>query len=489
MNVTPTQEQKIIIDAPETPLTLIQAYAGTGKTTTLRMIAEHQPLDRKILYVCFGKENQLETERKFQHLTNVRATTFDGFTYQLFQETRRPAGLNKWVVSREFYMKPDDAQEIVEKLNLFLDDPKILSTRGKSQELWKKLMNGETEFTNFAYLRKRFLLQVLKNKGWTEGFDLLLVDECQDLNPVMLESLLLFQGPKIFVGDRFQHIFSFLGTVDTFQRLDSELDVVRWTLSKSFRFGQNIADMASKVANSMFYQKPKQKVQVIGNQERGLGKITFYDSKRDTGLPEPGITILAVKNQTLLKLVFDAAEKNKKLHVIGRQQFFSVLEREFENYLSNGAAYIEEKRNIAEWNEDSEMTGVYSTILSYGKSLPKKIRNVKQSQVPVSDAEYVFCTIHKSKGLEFDKVKLLDDLEVGKRGREKNAKELLESMDEKNRLYYVGTTRAKYEVFFPLSLCKEFSLDGHKIAKPIQRIVHGIDVRMKVLSATKVIDI
>ena len=107
----PTQEQKLIVNSIRSSpcnLTLIQAYAGTGKTTTLRLIAESKISTCKILYVCFGKENQLETERKFKHL-DVKTTTFDGFTYRFFKENSTPGPLSKWICARELYI--EDGEE------------------------------------------------------------------------------------------------------------------------------------------------------------------------------------------------------------------------------------------------------------------------------------------------------------------------------------------------------------------------------------------
>jgi superfamily I DNA/RNA helicase len=50
----PTEEQQAILDATGRVL-LINARAGTGKTTTLRMIASAHP-DQKILYLVFNRK-------------------------------------------------------------------------------------------------------------------------------------------------------------------------------------------------------------------------------------------------------------------------------------------------------------------------------------------------------------------------------------------------------------------------------------------------
>jgi len=480
----PTPEQNTIVSAPLCDLTLIQAFAGTGKTTTLRLIAESKPQTYKVLYVCFGKENQLETERKFDHLKeHVKTTTFDGFTYRLFKENRTPGPLSKWICSRELHIDVEDAEDVAKELATFVTDVDKPLRGIYAKRLWQRLCEGKTNFTNFAYMRKRFLMQVQEKNGWTEGYDLLLVDECQDLNPVMLEALLLFSGPKVFVGDRFQHIFSFMGTVDSFERLSTVKTIQRWTLSKSFRFGAPIADLASSIANSMFYKTPYPPIKVVGNGDT-MGRISYYDSMTKFPPVTTGhVAILAVKNQTLLRLAFEAAEAGKRIHFVGKEQFFNLLDQEYQIYLAQGPAIIQQKRDTAMWNEDSEMASVCATILEFGSGLPTKLNSFKRFHVPTVEARYIFCTIHRSKGLEFDRVKLLDDFEAGKARR--TGTELLESMDEKNRLYYVGVTRAKYQVWFPSCLCREFRLSTSAPAR--QKKINATSMAM--LSATKVVDI
>ena len=61
----PTQEQHDIVLAVNTRENLlVSALAGTGKTTTLRLIAEAYP-DRKVLYLAYNKNMQLDARKIF----------------------------------------------------------------------------------------------------------------------------------------------------------------------------------------------------------------------------------------------------------------------------------------------------------------------------------------------------------------------------------------------------------------------------------------
>jgi superfamily I DNA/RNA helicase len=71
--VKPTEEQQAILDATGRVL-LINARAGTGKTTTLRMIASAHP-DRKILYLVFNRKAREEAAGRFPRNVEVRASS------------------------------------------------------------------------------------------------------------------------------------------------------------------------------------------------------------------------------------------------------------------------------------------------------------------------------------------------------------------------------------------------------------------------------
>ena len=52
---------------------IIDAKAGTGKTTTLKKLANMVP-DSSILYLVFNKKNQVEAEAEFPENTDVMTT-------------------------------------------------------------------------------------------------------------------------------------------------------------------------------------------------------------------------------------------------------------------------------------------------------------------------------------------------------------------------------------------------------------------------------
>ena len=80
--LVPTPEQQDILDAVAAGGTVaISACAGTGKTSTLRMIAEQSP-DRRVLYVAFNKAVQVDAAASFPN--NVKARTAHALAYPRF---------------------------------------------------------------------------------------------------------------------------------------------------------------------------------------------------------------------------------------------------------------------------------------------------------------------------------------------------------------------------------------------------------------------
>ncbi len=78
------------------------------------------------------------------------------------------------------------------------------------------------------------------------------------------------------------------------------------------------------------------------------------------------------------------------------------------------------------------------------------LQDVMQHKEPAYDCPFILSTIHSSKGLEYDRVYLLDVLDgvfpVEVPAKRMDGKEL-ESYEEERRIFYVGVTRAREELY------------------------------------------
>jgi len=95
----PTPEQQAAIDAFASGATVvIEAGAGTGKTSTLRLLAAARP-QAKGLYVAYNKAIQVEAERSFPR--NVEARTAHSLAYRDFGAPMRHRLSGPRITSRQ----------------------------------------------------------------------------------------------------------------------------------------------------------------------------------------------------------------------------------------------------------------------------------------------------------------------------------------------------------------------------------------------------
>ena len=73
MKLTPTHEQQTILDSfKEHRILKVNACAGSGKSSTLKMLAEQN--NQPSLYVCYNKTVATEAQNKFPKNVNCRTT-------------------------------------------------------------------------------------------------------------------------------------------------------------------------------------------------------------------------------------------------------------------------------------------------------------------------------------------------------------------------------------------------------------------------------
>jgi hypothetical protein len=90
---------------------IIDAKAGTGKTTTLKKLA-NIVLDSSILYLVFNKKNEIEAKKEFPKNTDVMTTNsfFGKIVYQMFK-CRLKECKNMLLIPRDYYMKLEKKQQ------------------------------------------------------------------------------------------------------------------------------------------------------------------------------------------------------------------------------------------------------------------------------------------------------------------------------------------------------------------------------------------
>lgn len=473
--MTPTSEQLNIIEkAVNGDNLIIQAFAGAAKTTTLRMIAEAIP-NKNILYLAYNKA--IVTDAVSKMPSNVTCKTIHAVAYansdsNIIARLRGPKLEIKWLVN-QFKIKTINAysdklqktavvnqyrvmswvnrtltrymnssDETLQLHHVYIDPDYSLYTFSNSDKqqilnyaksLWDYYLNSQCTITHDFYLK----LFSMSNKNI--NYDVIMVDESQDVNGSMVNILKSQTNSQlIYVGDKFQKIYSFTGTIDITKH--SKIETLY--LTKSFRFGKGI----SNIANEWL-----QKIEPGCNTLYGTDDKTTFAAKGNPNV------IICRTNSNVIRTYIEYIAKDKYLNI--------NISCDIEPLLKFARAlYDLEKTNKSEHMLLKHFTHIdtfYKFIEANGDMFEADIvrfaklcNNIGTSAIVKAFSKYGECvkpdilitTAHKAKGLEWDIVELGDDFntsEIKPKGTEVNMPNVPKYNKEELRLFYVAITRAK----------------------------------------------
>ncbi|MFD8741411.1 UvrD-helicase domain-containing protein, partial [Streptomyces sp. NPDC059618] len=284
--MNPTIEQAEAVDAYGDGLDLVlQAGAGCGKSSTLKMIARSDRR-RRMTYVAYNSTIAADARRGFP--SNVTAKTGHGLAFEprYGERLQRP---------RQTAHQAAQALDVRSILGIIGATPSILTDLGGMKAMTSKIIMRmaldtierfchsadeglvQKHVPQYEGLRKargevvKLVLPVARAawenlqrndsvlnlshdhylKMWalsqpTIPTDVVLLAEAQDTNDV-LSAVLLAQehAQRIAVGDSAQQIYSWRGANDALAKFVNELGCPELTLSQSFRFGPAIAARAN----------------------------------------------------------------------------------------------------------------------------------------------------------------------------------------------------------------------------------------------------
>ena len=334
MNHKPTEEQQAILAAFSSGERLVvDAAAGSGKTSTLRMLAENA--SGRCAYLAYNRAIKDDASRSFPG--SVSCMTSHGMAYgpvatrykHRLRGGRVPAlqvaqilGIREPIrlaadlaplapqqlariatatVGRFCHGADDEVTDrhvpVVNGLELpALRAALAAAVLPYARKAWADIIDpaGRLRFEHDHYLK---IYQLARP---TLPYDVLFVDEAQDLNPVV-QAIVGYQrdAQVILVGDRCQQLYAWRGAVDAMSTFDGR----RLQLTQSFRFGDAVADEANKWLSIL-----RADIRV-----RGLASIP----SRVGHLDEPA-AILCRSNGAALSRVLDAHDNGRRAALVGR---------------------------------------------------------------------------------------------------------------------------------------------------------------------------
>ena len=473
---------------------VIEAAAGSGKTSTLIKALKLIPNDKKILFCAFNKDIVKELQKKIGKVENVDIRTVHSLGYLMVQRNlgtsqlainenkyrahilnnlKYYTDLNLWSLDKAQYFKYIDnicklidfcrynladteqkALELVHRhdIDLIGDEINIALEVMK----WGKENTDEVDYTDMVWLPN-----ILYMKPLGLQYDFIFGDEAQDFSIAQRELLLKCQkmGTRyIFAGDKNQSIYSFASaSPDTFDKLKALPNTITLPLSISYRCAKKIVKFAQNLVPT-----------IEPNEEPRNGEIEFNVSLENI---QDGDMVLCRNNAPLMKAYNEFIRMGKKCKIRGKdiglnlkKLVESVHQEKLNANLSDDGVFIRlYDKFFDERDKIIRRTGldlptvmnmsIISNKLDMIRALEVLSEDIETSEELVNKIKEMFSdkktngislsTIHKAKGLEANNVYIACRSLMPS----KSATQPWEIEQERN-LMYVAYTRAKNKLSF-----------------------------------------
>ena len=460
---TITDEQQYAVDMAQAGHSLkIAAFAGTGKTTTLRAIANAKQ-GKRGLYLSFNKAIAEEAARSFpSHVQckTAHSLAFAGIGHlyrnrlnhrltgiQVADALTIKEGIPGYTRSATGYLIIETLQRFTQSSDASigkvhvpgetlrkLDNDQQRSTASNNaieyaRRLWaiKTDINGTLPVSHDDYLKLWALLEPQLN------YDFILFDEAQDANPVMLALVTQQASQQIFVGDRFQQIYAWRGAVNAMNSIETDKTA---TLRQSFRFGSSIAEIANRILG-------------LNNTNGLIGSSTISSRITQDDVPQ---SVICRSNAGVIETLLTQMSCKRKAGLLGGTGEIIGLLRGAQQLRQGRPATTPELNMFSHWSEvqqhaesdaGASLKSLVKLVDKYSSALPQLIQIIEiAGNTPANDAEVTITTTHKAKGREWDSVQVHEDFFTARCPEQAQA--------ERN-LLYVAATRAKTRL--DVSLC------------------------------------
>jgi len=265
---------------------LLNARAGTGKTTTLLNLLPLIPKNKKVIFCAFNKSIQLELKDKCPSWVEVKTLHGKGaeICYHAFpkiKDHKKKVDPNKTLAYLDKKFNSQEGEEHLDqvlgterestqfiykinivniynymRLNLVMDLEGVESLVDRygiilladevyqAMELYSFFQTASPQ--NMDFTDMLWLPYIKKVK--TEEYDYVFVDECQDLSRVQIELVLKFAGSKgrvVFCGDPKQQLYAFASAdIESWNRISSFPNIETLPLGYNYRCGLTIIQEA-----------------------------------------------------------------------------------------------------------------------------------------------------------------------------------------------------------------------------------------------------
>ena len=460
---------------------IVEAVAGSGKTTTIVEATKLIPKEKKAIFVAFNRSIALELQRKLPK--HVKAQTLHSFGFSLFfnnsncQVTPEVDGDKLYNITervlklafndREYrkyisgYMNiiskikaelltpsNESLDYIIDRYNITVDFPIRLSLINTILNECKK------DLSTVDYDDMIWIPIVCKFSSRT--YDWVFVDEVQDLNRSQFELIKkMCNGHSriVAVGDSRQSIYAFRGAdTNSMKNFKEYFNAKELPLSICYRCPSSVIKLAQQFVP-----------QIETFDKAPVGKVDHITEEDLDNIAKPGDLIICRTNAPLVKIAFMFIRQHRKAVIRGRDigkrllkivkeletndmdLFINELNRRIDQ-LRLKLQKIEDgvlpRKNKSSYTKEMDQL---QTIIAISEKC-SSITSLKQTiQDIFSDKQegIVLSSVHKVKGLEAKRIFILYYDELMPHPMAETPEEFQQEINIK----YVAVTRAREELY------------------------------------------
>lgn len=471
---------------------VINAIAGSGKTSTIVNAVKLIPSTCNALFIAFNKEIVKELEKKLAGVKNVQVKTLhslgllmirrnlgtnieiDEYKYRTFIKKNikqlSSADFDK-MTTKLMQQYTDNVIQLCDlgRYNLAQCEKDLLQVSARHDipiiddecnavlnvMKWGRENTTSIDFTDMVWLPYELTLNPIGLQ-----YDYIFIDECQDLNAAQRELFLrcFRRGTRfIAVGDKKQAIYSFAGAdAESFAKLQNLPNTTTLPLPISYRCPKKVVNLANQFVDTMECREGAPDGEIVHN-------VSIKDI-------HDGDMVLCRTKMPLIKLYMRYLRMGVKSYVRGQDiglnllrmvdkteqivlnvslQKDGVFARLYDDlFEERNRLMIKRGMDLEDATLSNQIMNKYDSIkaleiLAEGLTSARDLHDRIENVFAESADGVCLSTIHKAKGLEANNVYILCKTLMPSR----LATQDWEKEQEQN-LMYVAYTRAKYKLGF-----------------------------------------
>lgn len=453
---------------------VVQARAGTGKTTTIKQAFSFAPEAGPLLYAVFNKKNQKEAQEKITDArVEVRTLHSLGFFFikNVWSSAQPDDNVEFERLNAVCGILPDDLVSPLLRIvgfckNLFTAVPsvnevlEVIDSRNLSAPdgLAVDFPDAKLAEIAIAVLKQSLVRDSLGRvsfndmvwlpvaAGWVKPlFSLVVVDEAQDMNmpQLMMAERACKPGGRIcVVGDDRQAIYGFRGAAsDGMHLMKQRLNACTLGLTTTYRCPKSVVALAQQIVPDYTAAPSAPEGEVVEMMlDKAIESLTVGDA------------VLSRLNAPLMSIALGCLRRGIPARIEGRDigkqlvamvkklkaksvpDFFKKVtswgDKQIARITASGGQHAQSKAELVN-DQVQTLTAVADGCKNVDEIIAR-ITNLFEDSDSTRKPAVVCSSVHKAKGLEWNRTMLIADTF---KNREKS--------DEEANIYYVAVTRAK----------------------------------------------